>query len=328
MMAPLSTPANIPSATAPRKDSAQSSDEGLKTRTRGYAPHITSPLANCSSADIVTNDERAKSPELMRVLSPMRPRRTPKLVNAPEIRWRLPPALQRMPSFDSVLSSNTSASDVSNVRHVPASPHNMALPVSRASSVITTLHDTMPEDSPLPPSLSLSPSSSPSPPTSGLPVYGNTVLNPSEQRFKVDTRFHEARVAELPSATCQLRAHQQHFLSPVTEVSSISSIRSSIADVPIQEIGTAERRPLSDVRRQDVHIVGARETTPRVPVRDVGERDSQSTKEAEEGSGEQERRVGIREVFGRLRKSMKVMARKFVNSMVRKQVTKVLARVL
>jgi hypothetical protein len=114
-------------------------------------------------------------------------------------------------------------------------------------------------------------------------------------------------------------------------VSSIPSIRSSIADIPIQEIGTAERLPLSDWRRQDVHIVGASEATPREPVRDMGEteeRYSQSIKEAEEGRREQERRVGVREVFGRLGKSIKGAARKFVQSMVRKQVTEVLARVL
>jgi len=80
-----------------------------------------------------------------------------------------------------------------------------------------------------------------------------------------------------------------------------------------------------------VHIVGASEGSPRVSVRDMGEREvrySQSIKEAEEGGGEQERRVRVREVFSRLRKSIKGVARKFVQGMVRKQVTKVLARVL
>jgi hypothetical protein len=328
MMASFASPANMLSAIAPRKDSAQSSDEGLKKQTRGHAPHITSPLANCSSADIVTNDERAKSPDLTRVLSPMRPRRTPKLVNAPAVRWRLPSGLQRMPSLDSVLSSNTSASDVSTVRHAPAAPHNIALPVSSASSVITTLPDTVPEDSPLPPLPSPRPSSLPPAPH---PFHNNGVLKSSERGLKLDTRFNEALVSERPRINTQLCAHQPHLLSPVTEVSSIPSIRSSIADIPIQEIGTAERLPLSDWRRQDVHIVGASEATPREPVRDMGEteeRYSQSIKEAEEGRREQERRVGVREVFGRLGKSIKGAARKFVQSMVRKQVTEVLARVL
>ncbi|KAF3043086.1 hypothetical protein E8E11_005745 [Didymella keratinophila] len=316
------------SAIAPRKDSAQSSDEGVKKQTRSHAPYITSPLANCSSADIVTNDERAKSPDLMRVLSPMRPRRTPKLVNAPEIRWRLPPGLQRMSSLDSVLSSNTSASDMSTVRHVPAAPHNVALPVSSASSVITTLLDTVPEDPPLPPS---PPPALFSPPLVQRSVQNITALKPAEQQLRLDTRFNEALVSERPRVKTQLRAHQPRLLSPVTEVSSIPSIRSSISDVPIQEIGTAERHPLSDVRRQNVHIVGASEEDSHVFVRDMGEREarySQSIKEAEEGGGEQERGAGVREVFGRLRKSIKGVARKFVQGMVRKQVTKVLARLL
>ncbi|KAJ4403244.1 hypothetical protein N0V91_006647 [Didymella pomorum] len=325
-MASLSTPATMLSAIAPRKDSAQSSDEGLQKQTRGHAPYITSPLANCSSADIVTNDERAKSLDLVRVLSPMRPRRTPKLINAPEVRCRPSLGLQRMPSLDSVLSSNTSASDVSTVRHVPALPHNIALPVSSASSVITTLSDTLLKDPPLPPSPSFSP---PSPSPAQRSVQ-KPVLNSSEQHLRLDIRFNEPLVSEWPCVKTQLCERQPHFLSPVTEVFSIPSIRSSIADVPIQKIGTAECHPLSDVHRQDVHIVGASEATPLADKRHGVEREerySRSIKEAEE-VGEQEKRVGVRGVFGRLRESVKGVARRFVQSLVRKQATKVLAKVL
>lgn len=323
-MISLSIPANFLSATVPRKDSAQSSEEGLKRQTRNHAPCSPSPLANWSSADIVTNDERAKPSDVTRVLSPMRPRRTPKLVKAPEVRWRLPPCLQRMPSLDSVLSWNTSASEVSTVHHAP---RDVALPVSSASSAITTPPDTVPEYPPLSPSPSLSP---PSPPPAHRSVRDNIVLSPSEQQLRLDTRFIEARVSDRPCVIPQLRAYQPYLLSPVTEVSSAPSIRSSITDVSIEEIGTAERRPLSDVRRQDVHIVSVSET-PRVTVRDMDgldERYSQSITKAEEASEAQERRSGIRKVLGALKKSVQGAARKLSKSVVMKRKTKVLARVL
>ncbi|KAF3033211.1 hypothetical protein E8E12_004773 [Didymella heteroderae] len=315
------------SAIAPRKDSAQSSKDALKKRTPDYFPHSTPPLANCPTPDIVTNDERAKSPDLMRVLSPMRPRRTPKLVNAPEIRWRLPPSLQCMPSLDSLFSSNTSASEMSTVRHVPTGPHNIALPVSSTSSVITTLPDALPQDPPLPP---------PPPPPSSSPSQNqtqyNTMFRPSERQLRLDTRFNEAHVTERPRIVPQLCAHQPHPLSPVTEVSSAPSIRSSITDVRVQEIGTAERRLLSDVRRQNVHVVGASEEkfgAPRVEsLGHRGKRHSQSIRDTERGGSDEEQRVGSRKMLGRLSESVKDAARKVVESVARQYVTVLLARVL
>ena len=83
-------------------------------RRSNRADHIndqdneSSPLL-APSADIVTNDERAKSPSITRVLSPMRPRRTPVLVSAPDVRWHMNPRIRHIPSFNSVLSSSTSS---------------------------------------------------------------------------------------------------------------------------------------------------------------------------------------------------------------------------
>lgn len=314
------------SAIAPRKDSAHSYNEGLKKLPRDHTPHNASPLAQCSTADIVTNDERAKSPDLVRVLSPMRPRRTPKLVNAPDIRWRVPAGLQRMPSLDSILSSNTSVSEASTVRRMPATPHNIALPLSSASSVDTTVLDTTPRDPPLPPS--------PSPPSS--PYLQDHIENiwtsnhPTQRATRLDTRFNEARVSERPRVIPQLGAHKAHLLSPITEVSSMPSIRSSITDFRIEEVGTAQRRPLSDVHRQDVHGVdAAEEAFDARHLSDVGEREerySRSIKEADGGGDE--KRLGLRKVFSKLSKSVKGAARRVVERVAGRCVARVLARVL
>ncbi|KAF1924309.1 uncharacterized protein M421DRAFT_295261 [Didymella exigua CBS 183.55] len=319
----LGTLENMSSATAPRKDSAQSSKEGLQKRTHDHAPLETSPLANCSDADIVTNDERAKSPDIMRVLSPMRPRRTPKLVNAPEMKWRLPPHLQHMPSLDSLLSSATSASEPSTVRKVPVAPRDIALPVSSASSIITTLSGTVVQDPPVP--------TSPSPPQTEARL---TILT------RINDRYNEARVNERPRITPHMGAHQPHYLSPVTEATSSPSIRSSIIDLMIEEVGTAERHPLSDVRRQNVHVIGASEIQDvfdRRGLRGNGEREEQysiSIREAEcggefvVGAEEADGRVSLRRVYGRLKKSVKGTARRFVEDVARNCVTRALARVL
>lgn len=306
------------SAIAPRKDSAQSSKEILKQQARDHTPHTTSPLANSSNPDIVTNDDRAKSPDLMRVLSPMRQRRTPKLVNAPEVRWRLPPGLQHMPSVDSILSSDTSASEASTVRQVPIAPQNVALPVSCASSVVTTTPQTDIE-APLPPSPS---------------QHDIRIKSPPQQ---VNTRFNETRTREriIPA----LGAHQPHFLSPVTEATSAPSIRSSILDLNVQDIGTAERRPLSDVRRQNVHVIGVSEGSlvgqQSRQGNNAEERYSASIRTAEEGgefivSGQNggKRKQGIRGVVGKLRKSVKGAVGRVAECLARKYVTRVLARLL
>ncbi|KAF2626776.1 hypothetical protein BU25DRAFT_469787 [Macroventuria anomochaeta] len=217
-------------ASAPRKDSVQSSKEGLKATRAEFSPLNTSPLANSSSADVVTNDDRTKSPDITRVLSPMRPRRTPVLINAPDVRWRLAPHLRHIPSLDSVLStSTTSASETSTVRPIPIEPHNVALPLSSASSLVTVMpEETDPLDIPLPPS--------PPPP-------------------QIDIRFNEA--IERPKFGNGRYFHQPHLLSPVTEASSAPSIRSSITDLDIQDVATAERHLLSNVGRQNVQVVGA-----------------------------------------------------------------------
>ena len=60
-----------------------------------------------SPPDTVTNEDRAKPDEVLRVLSPLRPRRTPVLVNAPVVSWHLgASSLRPLPSFDSVLSDS------------------------------------------------------------------------------------------------------------------------------------------------------------------------------------------------------------------------------
>lgn len=84
------------------------------------------------------------------------------------------------------------------------------------------------------------------------------------------------------------------------------------------------------MRRQDVRIVGASEGTPHTSVRNMdGEKGKygQRMKEAEESGRKQDKRECFRQMFGRL-KSIKVVTRKIVTSMLRKQVAKVLARVL
>jgi hypothetical protein len=68
--------------------------------------------------DIVTNPDRTKPDEVLRVLSPLRARRTPVLVNAPVVTWHLgASSLRPLPSFDSVLSDSvvSATSGVSSV---------------------------------------------------------------------------------------------------------------------------------------------------------------------------------------------------------------------
>lgn len=311
------------SAIAPRKDSAQSTKEGPRRQSHDHATLNTLLLAKCSNADIVTNDERAKPEDVMRVLSPMRPRRTPKLVNAPDVKWRIPSHLQHMPSADSLLSSMTSALEASTVRKVPVAPQDIALPLSSASSIITTLPHTVLQDPPLP--LSLFPP----------PQTKTGVSSPAPQN---DTRFNEARVTKRPRAIPQLSTHQPHYLSPVTEASSAPSIRSSIADLRVEEVGIAECHQLSDIRIQNVHIVDASKEMFDSGREQAGEREerySNSIQEAEEGGNvticskiKNQRRDGIRGVFGRLRKSVKHAARKVVETVAKKYVVRVLAKVL
>lgn len=85
-------------------------------------PHTQHPRAMASNPsyppDIVTNEDRTKPDEVLRVLSPLRPRRTPVLVNAPVVSWHLgASSLRPLPSFDSVLSDSvlSATSGVSSV---------------------------------------------------------------------------------------------------------------------------------------------------------------------------------------------------------------------
>lgn len=67
--------------------------------------------------DTVTNEDRTKPNEVLRGLSPLRPRRTPVLVNAPVVSWHLgAPPLRALPSFDSVLSGSSEGSTVRALR--------------------------------------------------------------------------------------------------------------------------------------------------------------------------------------------------------------------
>ena len=211
------------SAIAPRTDSAQNSEERLKP-TRDSSPLKTSPLANSSSADVVVSNERAKSPEIIRALSPVRSRRTPVLVNAPDVHWRLAqaPHLRHVSSLDSVVSS--SASESSTFAYTP---QNIALSASYASSVLTTIsEDVDPVDIPLP-------------------------LSPPPDVFMRSTDARE------PPRSAQVHYFlQPHPLSPITEVSSAPSIRSSIVDLTIQNVGTAEQQRIASVGKLDVNIVG------------------------------------------------------------------------
>lgn len=224
-----------------RKDSAHN----IKDEVEAVHQHATGStlfmIDPRPAPDVVTNDERAKSPDVLRVLSPMRQRRTPKLHKAPDVTWHLPPHLRHMPSFDSVLSTATATSDVSTVRPPLVAPHNIALPDSTRSSLftVTPVQDD-PSAIPLPPS---PPSSSPpaSPPLTG-------------EVPRVDTsRFNEAAERQRPGQGHYF--HQPHLLSPVTEVSSVPSVLSSLNLDP--EIATAERYRISDVRRHAVQVIGA-----------------------------------------------------------------------
>ena len=85
-------------------------------------PYTQHPRAMASTPshppDIVTNEDRSKPDEVLRVLSPLRPRRTPVLVNAPTVSWHLgASSLRPLPSFDSVLSDSvlSATSGVSSV---------------------------------------------------------------------------------------------------------------------------------------------------------------------------------------------------------------------
>ncbi|KAF1362689.1 hypothetical protein EJ07DRAFT_174227 [Lizonia empirigonia] len=232
------------SATTPaiRKDSAQSSEDGVKaglsgqtesslveTSTLLYSANnaVTGGLDLTLAADVVTNDERAKSSSITRVLSPMRPRRTPVLVNAPDVRWRLGLRLRHMSSLESVLSSSTtSVSEASTVPPTPISPHNVALPSSVASSSVSF----MPEET--------ASIASPPPP------------RPKPTQASVNTRYNET-IERLRQGQVHY-FHQPHPLSPVTEASSsfsVGSLSSSIVDLDIQEIATAERHDLTTLTR-------------------------------------------------------------------------------
>ncbi|KAJ4355322.1 E3 ubiquitin-protein ligase rad18 [Ascochyta clinopodiicola] len=191
--------------------------------------------ATATSADVVTNKERAKSPTIARVLSPMRERRTPVLVNAPDVRWRLDPELRQVPSLNSVLSSSTtSASETSTIRLNPIPSQNVALPSSVASSLLTVMaEESNPACTPLPPS----------PPP-------NSVTDATEYQETV----------EQPTPIEEHYFQRTHHLSPVTEVSSEFSLRSlgsSIVDLEVQDIATAERHSLNEVTKQSAHIVSS-----------------------------------------------------------------------
>ncbi|KZM23938.1 uncharacterized protein EKO05_0009315 [Ascochyta rabiei] len=211
--------------------------KAAEPRQENHTDHINNrdeenSRAPVTSVDIVTNKERAKPPIITRVLSPMRARRTPVLVNAPDVRWRLDPRLRQIPSLDSILSSSTtSASETSTVRLIPILPHNIALPSSVASSLFTVMPEANPVRIPLPPS---------PPPTSVADA----------------TRHSEAVERRTPSEEHYFQ--QTHHLSPVTEVSSGFSVRSlgsSIVDLEVQDIATAERHGLDEVAKQSVHIM-------------------------------------------------------------------------
>lgn len=77
-----------------------------------HVPFTASPLPLSSTPDVVTNPDRTKPIDIQRVLSPLRARRTPTLVNAPDVSWRLaaPPDLRCVPSFDSIVSGGTASS--------------------------------------------------------------------------------------------------------------------------------------------------------------------------------------------------------------------------
>lgn len=323
-IATLRTPANMLSAIAPRKDSAQSSKEGFKA-PRDHSLMNTSPLTRSTSADIVTNDDRTKSPEVIRVLSPMRARRTPVLVNAPDVRWRLASHLHHMASLDSVTSMSNSASETSTVRRIPVAPRDVSLPASSASSAVTIMpEDADPISVPLPPSPL---SSSPLPPP------------------QVDTRFNEAVGRPQPRQAHYF--HQPHLLSPVTEASSAPSIRSSITDLNIQDVATAERRRIGSVSRQNVNIVRARRASPASQLSRQtlpgAERSSHSLRStgdgtpvmsgangsAQGGAADQEQ-VASREkrkktVFEKIRKSVRGLGSRVAGCVARKVVARVLA---
>ena len=93
-----------------------------KSAMAPLTPYAQPPRAMASNPsyppDIVTNEDRSKPDEVLRVLSPLRPRRTPVLVNAPVVSWHLgASSLRPLPSFDSVLSDSvlSTTSGVSSV---------------------------------------------------------------------------------------------------------------------------------------------------------------------------------------------------------------------
>lgn len=184
------------------------------------------PLASAIGVDLVTNGERVKPSEITRILSPLRPRRTPVLVNAPEVPWRLAPSprLIHLPSLDSFVSPSPSSAP-STICRVPARPQDISLPSSHSSSVITVLSqghsDTIDAPVSVPP-----------------PVH-----------IEIDDEANHPRWSELKDD------YQPHLLSPVTEVSVAPSIRSSIVDLSVQDVSTAERRRVGSGHRQNVSVV-------------------------------------------------------------------------
>ncbi|KAJ8118744.1 hypothetical protein OPT61_g355 [Boeremia exigua] len=216
--AALKLPATMLSAIAPRKDSAQNFKERLGP-VHCHSPVNSSPLANSFGPDIVTNDARAKEPDIMRVLSPMRPRRTPVLVNAPDVHWRLArsPCLRNMSSLDTVMTLS-STSESSSTHQTPVAPLGIAFASPSASSLFMVI----PEDEE----------------PANIPL-------PASPLAQIDTTYDAS----------ERYLHQPHPLSPITEVASAPSIRSSILDLRVQDIGTAERRRVASVRRHHVSLI-------------------------------------------------------------------------
>lgn len=184
------------------------------------------PSDDCIGVDIVTNDARAKPSDVMRILSPERPRRTPVLVKAPEVRWRLGPSprLAHVLSLDSIVSSLPSSASSAD-HHPPVRPQGISLPSSSSSSVVTVL-------------------------SRGHPATIHT-QSPPPPRLR----------AEYVDRTRQLRCFdlidgcEPHLLSPVTEASVAQSICSSIIDLTVQDVGTAERMRIDSVCQQNVNII-------------------------------------------------------------------------
>ncbi|KAF3003527.1 hypothetical protein E8E13_005495 [Curvularia kusanoi] len=189
--------------------------------------------------DIVTNDDRAKPTDITRDLSPLRPRRTPVLVNAPDVRWHLAPPLRAFTSLDSITSAATSSSSAASTRaQVSSTPPSRLSEQAQQSwhcqhlTSFADLHNALSSDNQGPlihhrsahphsdPAFRTIPSPSPSlPPSPGLSPPPLPASSPSPSDHSDPETDPVLFVCPPALRTIPLEGFSPHLLSPVTEAS-------------------------------------------------------------------------------------------------------------